>query len=66
MNVVLKIVIALVVCVLGMLTLIPEIQRHREAKAEIERLKRELSNYEAQLAEKKRELRLLQSDPGWA
>ena len=57
----------LFLCILALLAsfFIPEIQRHRQEQAEIQRLTRELERQEILFARKSREIDLLRTDPSY-
>jgi len=65
LNRALAILITLAILAIAAVFFIPEIQRHREERAEIERLRSEVQRQELALAEKTRELQLLRSDPAY-
>lgn len=57
--------ITLALLTVGALSIIPEIQRHREEKKEVSRLQSDLSNRQATLAKLEKELRFLKTEPGY-
>ena len=65
LNRALRVLVVLAALAISGLFFVPEIQRHREERAEIRRLESEIQLQELVLAERTRELQLLRTDPAY-